>query len=138
MDSNRRPPLVFKGNHKAKNGIFFPIEISSSCLEYEGEGYAFLLVSNITDRIREGQIKTLVSTAAIISEELTVLVSGFSETAKVATLSDLGFSPRQIEITQSVIQGDTSKSIAIRLEYKIFSIEKILLIFMVLYTTIRI
>jgi len=48
----KRGSLTFEGRHRTKDGRIFPVEISASYFEYDGQGYNLALVRDITDRIR--------------------------------------------------------------------------------------
>ena len=40
----------FEALHQTKDGLIYPVEITSNYLEYEGQGYIFAQVQNISDR----------------------------------------------------------------------------------------
>lgn len=47
-----RGSITFEGRHRTKDGRIFPVEISASYFEYDGQGYDLALVRDITERIR--------------------------------------------------------------------------------------
>ncbi len=42
--------LVFESQHRTKDGVIFPVEISASGLEYKGKKYLFAFVQDISER----------------------------------------------------------------------------------------
>ena len=47
-----RGSMIFQGEHRAKHGRTFPVEISANYLEFDGHDYSFSFVRDITERKR--------------------------------------------------------------------------------------
>ena len=108
----RKGSATLTSKHRAKNGRIFPVEISATYFQYQGEAYNLSLVRDITDRSKAAEIKRLVELTSNIAHELSEMVINYEAVESAQTLSGLGFSARQIEIARFVIAGDPSKAIA--------------------------
>ncbi len=114
-DIHARGSMVFEGRHRARNGMVFPVEIAANYFEYEGRSYNLALVRDISDRKKAGEIKRLVEQATALSNELSKMVASYEVIDLAPSLSELGFSSRQIEIARALIAGAPSKEIALNL-----------------------
>ena len=105
--------MVFEGRHRARNGRVFPVEIATNNFEYEGRSYNLALVRDISDRKKAGEIKRLVEQTTALSSELSRMVASYDNADAASSLSDLGFSPRLVEVARALIAGAPSKAIAL-------------------------
>jgi DNA-binding NarL/FixJ family response regulator len=63
----------------------------------------------------EAELMSVIGRVGAFADELAEVAKRHSKPGSVRSISDLGFTPRQIEISRLVVRGDSSKDIAFQL-----------------------
>lgn len=79
----RRGSFVFESQHRTKDGILFPVEISINYLEFEGKQYNCAFARDITERKRSEE------TLALAYRELKQTQMQLVQSAKLSSLGEL-------------------------------------------------
>jgi DNA-binding CsgD family transcriptional regulator/PAS domain-containing protein len=74
-----------------------------------------ILYDRSIEEEREAELAQLIEQADVISAKIKKITSEYSTCVNVKRLSDLGFSPRQIEIARLIASGASTKDIGFRL-----------------------
>lgn len=105
--------LTFEAHHKKKSGEVFPVEISTSFIEYEGEEYVWAYARDITKR-REAEEEAVRLTTIVEQAPVTMYITdtdGYIVYSNPHTESSSGFTAEELEgrtpaILKSGLQDD--------------------------------
>jgi len=86
---------------------------------FKSDGSLDIIIIMLFDRSLEedceAELMSFIRRVGAFADELAEIAKRHSKPGRVRSISDLGFTPRQIEISRLVVRGDSSKDIAFQL-----------------------